>query len=421
MRNDIGFDEALGLALQNVSAMAGETLPVDRAVGRVVARPVHARVDSPSVDASLKDGYAVVSADIAGAARHAPVRLEVTGCVAAGSRPQQAVAPAKAVRVLSGAPVPPGADAVVAEEFTDRGEPVLEVYAPAEPGRNILEKGADVTRGECIAGAGSLLLPQHAGLLVAGGIFEVPVVGRPKIGLLATGSELLLPGSPMEAGKIFASNIALQHAWLRAGGLEVEMRAAGDEKDRIASEIRDLVSAADVLITSGGAWKSDRDLVVGVLESLGCRMIFHRVRMGPGKAVGMGILENKPVFCLPGGPASNETAFMFIVYPAIRKMAGFGTCPYLGLRGRLERGVSGQADWTQFIQCDIVRQGEETRLVPKKLKSRMAAMARTPAVIMIAEGVSEIPAGARVPFTCFDPEPFCHPVQGPLNSAGDWP
>ena len=408
MQWDIGFDQALDLVMAHAAPMSAENVSVDRAVGRVAAADVRARVDSPSVDASLKDGYAVIASDLAGAAFDHPVSLRVIGRVAAGDTPAQAMEPGQALRILSGAPIPPGADAVLAEEFTDKGEPVVHAFAPAEQGRNILSKGTDVYRDKQVADTGDVLSPQVIGLLVAAGIVDVPVFCRPQIGLLATGSEILLPGKPFEAGKLYASNMALQQAWLCHAGFPVKMSVSEDAGDTMAREILALIDQVDVLITSGGAWKGDRDLVVRVLEDLGCQMIFHRVRMGPGKAVGMGMMKQKPVFCLPGGPASNETAFLFLVYPAVRKMAGFGFSPYLHFYGRLMSKIRGQTDWTQFVQCDMSQDGHEIRLHPKKLKSRMAAMAKTPAVVVIAEGIEQIDAGTRVAFTCFDPALFMH-------------
>ncbi|MBS3755403.1 MAG: molybdopterin molybdotransferase MoeA [Desulfobacterales bacterium] len=415
-RRDIGYDEACRLTLENVAPGVTCELPVVRAAGRVAAEPVFARVDSPSVDVSLKDGYAVVASDLSHAGRNDPAVLKVIGRLAAGDAAGQGIRPGQALRILSGAPIPPGADAVVAEEFTDQGRQALRVFADAAPGRNVLEKGEDVADGELIAETGQVLLPQFIELLVAGGVSGVTVFGRPKIGLLATGSEILLPGSAFVPGKIYASNIALQQAWLAADGFDVRMNAAGDSQADIGEAIREMAAQADVLITSGGAWKGDRDLVVKVLESLGCHMIFHRVRMGPGKAVGMGILDGKPVFVLPGGPASNETAFMMLVYPALRKIAGFVHCPYLWLHGRLAQSVQGQSDWTQIVQCDLGRQGAEIAVFPKKLKSRMAAMARTPAVIKIPEGVAHIPQDSLVSFICYDSAQFMYPVESPSDS-----
>ncbi len=403
---DIGFEEALQRAMGTVFAVKQETLPVDRAVGRIVAKPVYARVDSPSVDASLKDGYAVVSSDLVRAAPDNPVKLRVSGHVAAGDSCGATVAPGSAVRILSGAPIPEGADAVLAEEFVALQEQHILAFADAGPGRNILEKGVDVFSGERLMDTGDRMRPQTAALVVAGGISEIPVFARPTIGLLATGSEVLLPGSRLEEGKLYASNLALQHAWLTSEGFDAVFRLSGDSEKDIADAVTALLSEADVLITSGGAWKGDHDLMVKVLDHLGWDMMFHRVRIGPGKAVGMGMLWGKPVFCLPGGPASNETSFMMIVFPAVLKMAGYRHTPYFQLYGRLARSVSGQADWTQFIQCDLSVERSQIILHPKKMKSRLAAMAKSAAVIKIPEGVDTLLEGSEVPFVCLDPQRF---------------
>ena len=184
---------------------------------------------------------------------------------------------------------------------------------------------------------------------------------------------------------------------------------SGDSVAAISDALERLCKTSDVIITSGGAWKGDRDLVVKALDFLGWRKIFHRVRMGPGKAVGMGMLSGKPVFCLPGGPASNESAFMMIALPAIMKISGSKGFPYLSLEGRLEKSVFGQVDWAQFIQCEIIARSPQILLRPGKLRSRLFAMARADAVITVPEGVSRIPAGAVIPFICVNPDMFSVP------------
>ena len=320
MKNDnIGFDRAYRLALDHVSMLESEQLPILKAYGRVVAEDIYAAVDSPSIHASTKDGYAVAARDIETATVPKPVTLEVLGHVAAGGLSGQAVSSGKAVRVLTGAPIPEGADAVLADEFVIRQENTVLAIADSPHGKNILSCGADVQKGQKIAEKGLVLTPQLAGLIAAGGIHTLKVVKSPVIGLLATGSEVLLPGSPMAAGKLFASNVVLQEGWFRNLRFETILLHAGDDEADIRHAVETMISKSDILITSGGAWKGDRDLTISVLESLGWRKIFHRVRMGPGKAVGMGLLQDKPVFCLPGGPTSNEMAFLMIALPAVMK------------------------------------------------------------------------------------------------------
>jgi molybdopterin molybdotransferase len=407
---DIGFDLAARLALENTHPIGDEIVNISASVGRVLSLPVYAAVDSPTVDSSLKDGYAIVSSDLDHASEESPVDLEMIGHMAAGDSIVHTVSSGSAVRILSGAAVPLGATAVLADEFAVRDGNIVRAFATADPGRNILPKGSDVRCGEILAETGQLLTPQLIGLLVAGGICDVNVFQKPRIGLLATGSEILLPGRPMMPGKLYASNAALQQAWFQYVGFESLVEASKDSEKSIADAIVQMLASRDVIITSGGAWKGDRDLVVKVLDSLGWRMLFHRVRMGPGKAVAMGFLDGKPVFCLPGGPASNEMAFIMIVFPAILKFSGYSRCPFICLTGRLEKEITGQVDWTQFIQCEIIQTHPEIILRPGKMKSRLAAMSRTHAIVKIPEGVESIAAGERVTFICLNKDLFAVPL-----------
>lgn len=394
----IGFDRALRLAMENVFRLPGQWSPAVGAVGRVAAEEVRACVDSPSIDASYKDGYAVVSADVSAAAPTRPVELTLTGTVGAGDAPDIVVAPGRAARILSGAAIPRGADAVLAEEFAEEGNGIVRAFADAHPGRNILPRGIDVRAGEVLVQAGEELTPSKIGLLVAGGVSDVEVVRRPRVGLLATGDEVLLPGRPLEEGKLYASNLALQEAWLRSRGIKCMTALCPDSFDDLAAAIGSMVESLDVLITSGGAWKGDRDLVVKVLDYLGWELIFHRVRMGPGKAVGMGLLGGKPVFCLPGGPPSNEMAFLMIVFPAVLRMAGHTSLPFAELYGRLSEEVTGQADWTQFVHCSLSRHDAQFLVTPLDMTRRLSALGRTQAIVKIPEGVERLAAEAEVTF-----------------------
>ena len=403
---DIGFDRAYQLAMEHVPIMESERLPISDAYGRVIATDIHALVDSPSIRASTKDGYAVLSTDVETATAEKPLQLAVLGQVAAGGLCAQAVFSGKTIRVLTGAPIPEGADAVLADEFVIQKDGSILAIADSPRGKNILPCGADVQKGQRIAEKGSVLTPQLACLIAAGGIHTLEVTGSPVVGLLATGSEVLLPGSSMESGKLFASNVVLQEGWLRNRRFATRLLHAGDDDVQIRHAVETMISESDVLLTSGGAWKGDRDLTVSVLESLGWRKIFHHVRMGPGKAVGMGLLYGKPVFCLPGGPTSNEMAFFMIALPAIFKMTGYRTSPFIHLVGMLESDIQGDVDWTQFVECRIIPSGQTVMLRPEKLQSRLVSIARTQAIVQIPEGTSVISAGTDVPFICINNDVF---------------
>ena len=256
--------------------------------------------------------------------------------------------------------------------------------------------------GELLAKPHQELTPSAVGLMVAGGITEVAVFRRPIISLLGIGDEVLLPGTEQKYGAIYASNLALQEAWLQSHSLPTDISVCGDAFHEIAESVDTLTGAADVLVTSGGAWKSERDIVVKVLESLGWEVIFHRVKMGPGKAVAMAKRGSKAVFCLPGGPPSNEAAFLLIVLPAMLRMSGSVARPYPKLAGRLSEELIGQEDWTQVIHCRVSRDGEEFKLEPLPMKRRLVSMAKAGGLCLIPEGIERIPAGSVVDFFCID-------------------
>ncbi len=355
-------------------------------------------IDYPSHDSSLKDGYAVVSQDVTIASSSRPVTLKLVGTVGAGDSCNLTVRPQTAVRILTGATIPEGADAVLAEEFAEREPGQVKALANAERGRNILPKAGEIKKGENLIDAGQVFTPGRLSLVVAGGLDRASVFRRPVIGLLATGNEILLPGSSPKAGRLFASNLALQNAWLRSWPLEAKVRRAGDSFENLSAAVESLLSECDVLLTSGGAWNGDRDLTVKVLDHLGWDQVFHRVRIGPGKAVAMGFLKGKPVFCLPGGPPSNEAAFLLIAFPAVLRMAGYTSSPYLSLTGILEKDVAGQKDWTQVIHCRAEKQGLLNRLIPLDSTRRLSSMARADGLFLLPEGVEFMPRGAQVQY-----------------------
>ncbi len=400
--HDISFRDAVRLCRAHSTTMRHEVVPINQAVGRIVAKEVRSLVDSPSADVSVKDGYAVISHDVVSASANHPVFLPVVSSAAAGDRVQQEVKPGQAVRVMSGAVLPKGADAVLAEEFTRCHGDLVEAHADSHEGRNILAQGLDVQAGEVLVKKHQELTPSVVGLMVAGGITEVPVFRRPRVALLGIGDEVLLPGMEAKHGAIYASNLALQEAWLLSHGLQSDARVCGDSLQEIARSVDTLTEASDVLLTSGGAWKSERDLVVKVIESLGWEVRFHRVRMGPGKAVALAVRDGKAIFCLPGGPPSNEAAFLTIALPAVIRMSGSESLPYPRLSGRLSAELTGQGDWTQIVHCRVSMDSGEFHLEPLQMKRRLISMARAGGLCFLPEGVERIPAGSMVPFYCLD-------------------
>ena len=396
-RYDIGFEEALSLTLGRLSPLEALEIPVDEACGLVAAGDCRAVVDCPSVTTSLKDGYAVISADVTGASKDHPIRLRLAGMIGAGGESDLMVIPGVAVKVMTGAGIPKGADAVVAAEFTREEKGVVLFHRGAAPEKNIFTRGSDVARGSGIAVKGNILAPAMTGLLAAGGIHTVRVYPRPRVGIISTGDEVVAPGRPLKPGQLYASNLVTLLSWLRHFRMEAEAEVVPDQEDRIRNAIAGMLKRVDVLLTSGGAWKSERDMTTRILTEMGGDVVFHRVRLGPGKAVALILAAEKVVFCLPGGPPSNEMAFLQIALPGLLHMAGRQPIPFGFRQARLTAPVGGDITWTQFFQARLEEKGGQWLAHPLKMKSRLQSQAAADALIKVPEGMERIDQGVEIP------------------------
>ncbi len=390
------YADALQLTLDSIVPLDSEVVALSETPGRVVTGDLHALVDSPSVDASLKDGYAVRSADIARASPENPVRLRVIGSTFAGGGAGAEVTPGTAIRILSGARIPKGAQAVVSEEFTWNEGDWVNVTNHAQPGRNILAKGSDVAAGQLLVTAGTTLQPAQVGLLAAAGHSQVSVIRQPRVAIIATGDEVVAPGEELPEGRLFASNLVTLAAWCSLYGMGTTVSVVKDDAEAIKNRLIEALNDGDAILTSGGAWKGERDLVVRLLDELGWRKVYHRVKIGPGKAVGFGLWQGKPVFCLPGGPPSNQMAFIQLALPGLMKLGGYAAPGLPKVVARLGECVQGQIDWTQFIQGRFETGDDEILFQPLRMTSRLGAMAGTEGFLAIPEGTDFIPKGARM-------------------------
>lgn len=393
----LGLEEALKMTLVRIGPLETETVELMDSVDRVIARDLHANVNSPSVDASMKDGYAVLSREVAAATFEHPVRLKKIGCVAAGGRNDLCVEPGTTIQVLTGAKIPPGADAVVSEEFTRvDGEDIL-IKIFAEPGRNILPRGSDVGSGKRIARRGQRLTPGMVGMLAASGHHRIPLVRNPRVAVIATGDEVVSPGQPLPEGKLYASNITTLGSWCRRYGMDINLHHVKDDPDEILNLLSRVGAESDAILTSGGAWTGDRDMVAKILAQMGWEQVFHRIRIGPGKAVGFGLLNDKPVFILPGGPPSNLMGFLQIALPGLLTLGGYRRPALPTASVRLSSELTGRfADWTQFV-FGVIENGNELPVF-RSLEgmSRLRSMAEAEAVAAIPEGKTVLPAGSVV-------------------------
>ena len=394
----IGLDQAKQMVEAHIQAMDHETILLEQAFSRLLSHTVQARVSSPTDDVSLKDGFAVQARDTSRASETRPAKLTVVGTRFAGGSEDLDVLPGTAAKVTSGAILPGRADAVVGNEYcTEEGEEIR-VYAPVFPGRNILPQGTDIRAGAEIGKRGDLLTPGRIGWMAAAGIERVGVYNRPRVALVATGDEVVAPGNPLKPGQLYASNLCTLSAWLAAFGIRASFKVLPDSREAIRRGLPRELEGSDVLMTSGGAWGSERDLVLKVLDELGWQKVFHRVRLGPGKAVGFGILQGKPVFCLPGGPPSNEVAFLQLALPGVLKMAGWKKEPFPCLEARLTDPLEGrEISWTQIVRAKLFQDPQGYLCAsPYKPSSRLESMARAECLIHIPEGMEKLEKGRQV-------------------------
>jgi molybdopterin molybdotransferase len=382
----LGIGEALSITLEHIRPLGVENIELAESTDRIASTDLFALVDSPTMDSSLKDGYAVVSHEVSDATPEKPVRLKLAGILAPGGKKEIVVKPGTTVRVLTGARIPAGADAVLTEEFAKQEDNEVLVMNFAESGRNILRQGRDVKSCSCIIKQGQHLSPGIVGLIAAAGHSTIPVFKNPTVAIIGTGDEIVIPGEPLADGKLYASNILTINTWCKRYKMKTLMTVVHDDFDTLTKTFKNLSSEADAVITSGGAWTGDRDMVAQVFECLGWQQYFHRIRIGPGKAVGFGMLDGKPVFILPGGPSSNLMGFLQIALPGLLALAGHANPSLPRVTARLGADLEGrQRDWTDFF---FGRLGEEEGFPvfhPLKGSSRLRAIAEAEAIASIPE------------------------------------
>ncbi|HEY2994912.1 MAG TPA: gephyrin-like molybdotransferase Glp [Methylomirabilota bacterium] len=310
-------------AQQHILAQVGgpvpaEVLPVTRALARVPAGDVQAPFDVPPADNSAVDGYAVGSGDIPSTGSR---ELAVVGDLAAGAVFAGTLRPGQALRIMTGAPVPAGADTVYPQEVVERAGDRVRV-GPIAKGVNVRARGEDVEAGGIVIEAGSVLRPQEIGLITSLGIWQVEVHRRPRVALLSTGDEVAEPGTPRRPGQIYDANRFTLRGSIEQGGGEVlDLGIVPDARDVLTARLREAAGMADIVLTSGGVSVGVYDLVKEVLAELGT-VDFWQVAMQPGRPLAFGRIGETTFFGLPGNPVASLLTFMLFVRPALYKLAG---------------------------------------------------------------------------------------------------
>jgi molybdopterin molybdotransferase len=387
--------DALAAILAGAEPLAEEMVPLDSAYHRILARDIAARRTQPPQAMSAMDGYAVRTAD----AGHVKARLKVIGEVAAGRPFDRRLGPGEAARIFTGGVIPDGADAVVIQEDTIVDGDSITITEAAAVGRNIRPAGIDFREGEVLLSAGSRLSDRDLSLAASMNYPELPVRRRPRIALLATGDELVMPGSTPKPGQIVYSNGYALHALARAEGADtVDLGVVGDTLEATTAGIRRARNiGADILVTTGGASVGDHDLVKKSLEAEGVTMAFWRIAMRPGKPMMHGRLGAMRVVGVPGNPVSSYVCMMLCVVPLIRTLSGRKRVQHARKKAVLGRDVAGNDVREDYLRARIEEREDGTLIatpVDHQDSSLLANLALARALVIRAPFAPAAKAGS---------------------------
>jgi molybdopterin molybdotransferase len=401
----LSVEEAQERMLALVQPLEPERVPILEALGQVLAKDVLAGHDIPPLDNSAMDGYAILAEDIAGASRGHPVRLPIIGNLAAGYVFEGAVEPGTVVRIMTGAPVPPGADTVIRFERTRRDGDEVEILEEVSRGRNIRRAGEDVRRGELVLPQGTLLRPQEIGMLASLGCAEALVIRRPRVAILATGEEVIPIDAPLAPGKIHNANSYSNAAQvLRSGGVPLLLGIARDRREELSAKIQGgLARGVDLFITSGGVSVGDFDMVKEVLTAEG-EIHFWWVNMKPGKPLAFGQIGGVPLLGLPGNPVAAMISTELFARPAILKMLGREEWAKPSIEAVLQDAITRKDDRRHYLRVHVWREGEQVyaRLTGPQGSGILRSMVQANGLAVIPEERGELAAGERVQVLMLD-------------------
>ena len=400
----LSVEEALEQVLGMFQPLEPERVPILETLGRVLAEDVHADLNIPPHDNSAMDGYAVIANDVAGASPETPARLRVVENLAAGYVAQRVVTPGTAIRIMTGAPIPKGADAVVRFERTQQQDEWVDLYFAPAVGNNIRYAGEDVRKGRLILKAGTLIRPPEMGMLASLGCKEVSVIRRPRVAILATGDELVDVDEPLAPGKIRNSNSYSNAAQVQKyGGIPVMLGIARDKVSDLTTKIRNgLAQGVDLFLTSGGVSVGDFDVVKKVLAAEG-EMTFWRVRMKPGKPLAFGRLKTAdgrivPMLGMPGNPVSVMVSFEVFARPAILTMLGATDLDLPALEATLVDEIVSKDERRHYVRVRLDKERGEYRasLTGAQGSGVLTSMVKANGFAIIPEDWTHVPAGSRV-------------------------
>ncbi len=399
-------EEHLSTILELVQPLPPYEQPLMEAIGLPICQDVVSSIDLPTFDNSAMDGYACRRADLMNAGENNPIRLPVVGESAAGQSKAYALSEGQAVKIMTGAPLPAGADCVVPIEWTDGGRANVSIMRLPGQGQHVRPRGEDVRAGDLLLAEGTRLGPRQAAVLAATGHAQVSARPRPRIVVLSTGSELREPGTPLGFDSIYDCNsFAISAAVRQAEAIAYRVGIVTDDPHELTDTLSDQLVRADIVVTSGGVSKGDYDVVKDVLGRLGT-VQFHEIAMQPGKPQGFGTIgeDDTPIFTLPGNPVSAYISFEVFVLPAIRLMMGM--LPYRRplVRAVCKAGFASPDGRRQFVRgaFEVTGEGAEVTPIGGHGSHLIGSLALSNALIVVPEETTSVDEGATVDVMVLD-------------------
>jgi molybdopterin molybdotransferase len=382
-----------------IRPLPARELRLDEAGGAVLAEDVAAAWELPPFDNSGMDGYAVLAADVAAATPERPVTLPVLGEVPAGDTRHHDLAPGTCLRIMTGAPLPSGADAVVPVEWTDDGSAHVTISRAPEPGNAIRRAGGDAAVGDVLLPAGMRVGPVQIGLLAAAGRDTVIARPSPRITVMSTGNELIEPGQPVRPGQIWESNSRMLAAAAQQAGYPARRHAiVPDDKAAVLAAIEEALADTDLLVTTGGvSMGGEHDIIKAALRDLGT-VTFRKIAMQPGMPQGFGVVgpADTPIFTLPGNPVSAYVSFQLFVRPAASALQSLGPERLAATSAELAGPVRSPAGRRSYLRGVLDAAAGTVAPVSGQGSHQLASLARANALIIVPESVTELPGGTNV-------------------------
>lgn len=395
--------EVLELLLSRVKICGTEEILFEQCLGRVLAEEVVAGSDVPPFDRAAMDGYAVKAENTFGASQGNPIYFKVVGEVSTGTQSKLELDDFGAVRIMTGAALPKGANAVVMFEYAKELEGEVEVYKPVTPGKNVSLEGEDVKRGEVLLRKGAVVRPQDIAMLAAIGKREINVYRKPRAAIISTGDELREPGTPLKSGEIYDANSYSLAALVQAsGGAANKIGIIEDAPEKIKKAIKDALEN-DLIIISGATSVGKNDIVPQIVAEFG-KILVHGVAMRPGEPTGVGAINKKLVFMLPGYPVAAIVAFETFVRPVLQKMQGMEIfSPYPQVQAKLKRKIASELGRRDFVRVKLEKKGKEYLAEPIRTTGSgiISSLVEADGFVIVPENTEGIEKGKKVVVNLF--------------------